>query len=627
MPAFWRAKFYTDSLQSFLALSDAHYRDVPLNQPPVVQVVHPPASVDITGVSQRSLYACSGDNVDLDLAIEGNDPLKLTYRTSWGGDSYNVTVPVKSGKQRLTVPVPESLRADSGAAGKLSIALVHIEDSNGCVKRLPGRVVDVDINRHRATARLARYETVVVKEGDSVDVPLRLTGKGPWEVAYSLNGKAHDKVQVHQANSQLRFAARGSYQLTSVRDTHCPGTVDDKVYAIDFKPRPSASLVETTTVKRDGTQYRHVGMCAGEDDAVAVQFTGTSPFEVTYKYELVGVGARDHAVKSAQNVGILQLSPEPGTHYYRFTSVRDANYDRTPVSFTLENTVHGRPSATFARTNTVSLCRDSPLDTDAKVRLTGAAPFELTVGVRRPASAEVVPHKIKVHGHEWSVSLPSEVLSDVGRWEVTLMSVSDSSGCDYVVADDDVLSTTVDVVETAKVVPVSHDDDLCVGDTLDFLLQGKAPWIVEYAWNSKVYTVTSSAASFSRGAESPGTFEIKSVALKDRFGNAQCQRAVAIERRVHPLPSVRIQDGIDSLREGDQPAVFDVHFTGTAPFTFSYTRSEWVNGRSRVVETQTVTDIWADHYAISSSAPGDYAVTSIADKYCRYPALGKRADV
>jgi len=36
------------------------------------------------------------------------------------------------------------------------------------------------------------------------------------------------------------------------------------------------------------------------------------------------------------------------------------------------------------------------------------------------------------------------------------------------------------VVESARIVPVSQNKDLCVGDTLDFLLQGKAPWTIEY---------------------------------------------------------------------------------------------------------------------------------------------------
>jgi nucleoporin POM152 len=205
--------------------------------------------------------------------------------------------------------------------------------------------------------------------------------------------------------------------------------------------------------------------------------------------------------------------------------------------------------------------------------------------------------------------------------------MKDASGCGYAFEDAAVLSTPVDVVETARVVPISHDVDVCVGDTLDFLLQGTAPWIVEYKWDKRTYAVTSSAARFSRSADAPGTFAITSIALKDRSGAPQCTRAVAgLERVIHPLPRARIQDGVDHLREGDRPAVFSVKFTGTPPFTFSYTRSEVHGGRARVVETQTITDIWEEVYDISSSAPGDYEVTSVSDKYCRYPRLSRRDD-
>lgn len=57
-------------------------------------------------------------------------------------------------------------------------------------------------------------------------------------------------------------------------------------------------------------------------------------------------------------------------------------------------------------------------------------------------------------------------------------------------------------------------------------------------------------------------------------------------RTVHPLPSVRIDSGTDDLREGDDPAAFSVSFTGTAPFAFTYTRSELLNGKKKIVDTQ-----------------------------------------
>lgn len=75
-------------------------------------------------------------------------------------------------------------------------------------------------------------------------------------------------------------------------------------------------------------------------------------------------------------------------------------------------------------------------------------------------------------------------------------------------------------------------------------------------------------------------------------------------RTVHALPSAKITSGENDLREGecildtfhhsfelivlsgDEPAVFNVHFTGIAPFSFTYTRSEQIGSKHKVVETQ-----------------------------------------
>jgi nucleoporin POM152 len=40
-----------------------------------------------------------------------------------------------------------------------------------------------------------------------------------------------------------------------------------------------------------------------------------------------------------------------------------------------------------------------------------------------------------------------------------------------------------------------------------------------------------------------------------------------------------------------------------------------------------VTDIMQDTYTISSSLPGDYTVTSVSDRFCRYPPLSKGREI
>jgi nucleoporin POM152 len=90
----------------------------------------------------------------------------------------------------------------------------------------------------------------------------------------------------------------------------------------------------------------------------------------------------------------------------------------------------------------------------------------------------VATYNVDVAGQEWAMDLP-HTMKEVGRHEVVVTSLVDQSGCEWAIGDEDVMSSVVEVVESARIVPVNQVEDLCVGDTLDFLLQGKAPWTIE----------------------------------------------------------------------------------------------------------------------------------------------------
>ena len=210
---------------------------------------------------------------------------------------------------------------------------------------------------------------------------------------------------------------------------------------------------------------------------LTICLTGEAPFELGYKYTVDGKSSR-RVLKSAQNTGLLYLSPEPGHHRYDLLELKDSNYASTPISEAIEHTVHSQPSGSFVRAVSHPLCLDGLLKGDAKLRLQGKAPFNVDLLLRRPGSNALQPFAITVDTNEWTLDLPYEV-KDVGRHEITVESISDASGCQQDVRDSDVLSTGVDVVESARIVPITQQYHLCVGDMLDFLLQGKAPWTVE----------------------------------------------------------------------------------------------------------------------------------------------------
>ena len=211
---------------------------------------------------------------------------------------------------------------------------------------------------------------------------------------------------------------------------------------------------------------------------LADHLVGQAPFEMAYRYTSNGKTSR-HTLKSARSSGVLQLSSEAGSHRYDFLEAKDFNYPSSKLSLSLEHEVHGRPSASFSRSNSRPVCLDGILEGDAKVKLQGKAPFMMEIGVRRPATSKVQSFTVEVKSTEWSLELPYE-LRDTGRHEISILSISDALGCEQEIRDGDVTSTTVDVVDSARIVPITPVEDLCVGDTLEFLLQGKAPWTVEW---------------------------------------------------------------------------------------------------------------------------------------------------
>jgi nucleoporin POM152 len=198
---------------------------------------------------------------------------------------------------------------------------------------------------------------------------------------------------------------------------------------------------------------------------------------VSYRYTTGGHTSR-HTLKSAQEIGILHLHTEPGQHRYDFSELKDSNYANNPIQLALEHDVYSRPSASFIKSNTRPLCLDQPLKSDAKIRLEGAAPFTINLAIRKPASTKVVSHTVTTNSNEWTLDVPLTA-NEIGRYEVSITSISDISDCEQIVHETDRLTTTVEVVESARIVPVTQTRDLCVGDNLDFLLQGKAPWTIE----------------------------------------------------------------------------------------------------------------------------------------------------
>ena len=83
------------------------------------------------------------------------------------------------------------------------------------------------------------------------------------------------KDSFQNPNSWLDVKTDGTYQLLSVKDSVCPGLVDEKAdqFDVSWVARPSLSVPESTAML-EGSKYIKDAVCEGDEDSFDVSLTG-----------------------------------------------------------------------------------------------------------------------------------------------------------------------------------------------------------------------------------------------------------------------------------------------------------------------------------------------------------------
>ncbi|KAI0756262.1 hypothetical protein C8Q80DRAFT_1092612 [Daedaleopsis nitida] len=635
-------------------ISDANYKKIDLKSDAIELDVHPPPSADFAGNAhggrgKKSISSCSGSNVNVDVELRGTAPWNVEVQIV--GPKGSETVPfrnIKTAKKTLSLPIPKSIDKDGGS---FEVELVSVEDAYGCKRSLSVPGIAVNVRRILPTVKFygkADQRHITVLDYEQAILPLRLTGEGPWRVKYRRQDLP-ERVQtatLRSLNDELRVKAKGTYELVEVSDSQCPGTVisGEDTYRVDHVPRPSAKLssdVQSTYERFNGSHILPA-ICEGMNDHVDLDLTGRPPFQIMYNIAKDdGLGATklldQPTFSSIQPRTRFQLrTSEPARIYYEVKQIGDAAYPLAknkdaiiPRSERLlfEQQVLMRPSARFKNHNRLSYCLNDALaahDTtgsDGVILLEGTPPFQLTVSVRNLAASEVHTETLELSDASWRLSLPGYAFGSIGPHQVTLDAVRDASHCEQVAPDPLFRTLWVDVAETAAIVPFSRREHYCVGDAIPFQLEGTPPWTIGYRANGRAHTQEAQLSPWSAPQHAPGEFAITSVAHQHKM----CTTAVTdLRYTVHALPAAQVGHGkriVQDIHEGDQA---EIVFTliGEPPFTFTYQRAELSprkGAQGKVLETHTVSGVTTREYSIFSALEGTWTITSISDRYCRYP--------
>ncbi|KAI9822860.1 MAG: hypothetical protein M1826_000353 [Phylliscum demangeonii] len=607
----------------FKSVGDGVYKARELHGPAFVleQDVKPLASAHFSNAAYRS-QVCIDESVALAVVFQGESPWSLEYELVRGD---------KRDKRRITDITSDTYEISTGSlrtGGEYTVALVSVQGRVNC-KVFLSEEVKIDVRQQRPKAAFGLLEgkhTVMALEGKTVSLPVRLSGQGSWTVCYR-NNDDHSAVSVIEAivsrkNDYIDVSAQGVYELLSVRDSVCPGVVEEGASRFDVRwiARPTLNVSESAVVEKVGDAYAKKTVCEGDEDTAELALTGNPPYHIKYQQRVTP----EHGSMSVSNkeltagLGVASIRMETsqaGTVEYQFSALEDALYDHPKPSgrswslrhhednlLIIRQLVHPRPSANFAAPGkTYRYCRADEEGAEIiPLVLQGEPPFYIELGIKHPSKAQPEIVRIpNIPSKQYDFRIPHRVLA-LGSHSVTVRKVRDANGCqrksDALQSAVATTTTTtnrraggtpasstttisaghvlVNVADSPSITPLDPAErtDYCIGDRIGFTLSGVAPFTVSYTFEGVERRASSSSTTFRRIAERPGEFTVTAVA----DAASDCRTKTAITKIIHPMPTVRISRGRDTsvdIHEGGSADIL-FEFSGTPPFEFTYIRTE-----------------------------------------------------
>ena len=652
----------------FRSIKDNVYdlRPLPGNGLTVEQDVKPPASAQFAGSNYPTMI-CIDQRVSLDVNLQGEQPWGLEYEVIRGDKRIKHKI-IDIQDRSYTIWTDPLIDG-----GEHTVALVSVHDRSGCKVFLSQEAkINVRQKPKAAFGQLDGKHTIMVPESTKVALPLRLSGQSPWIVRYKNHDEpsapAMDKVLGNE-NDALEVNRQGTYQLLSVRDVSCPGTIDEMAseFEIRWIARPRISVPTSSVLEKVGdNKYVKSEVCEGDEDVTELTVTGmlvnyslfkvisddlagTPPYTIMYQQRLVpNQGSKSISNKEfkvgLEVASIRMETSQAGVVTYTFSRIGDHLYDDVtlePKPLVIEQRVNQKPSASFTVPGkTYRYCKEEEEGEETiPLTLQGTPPFYLELAIKHHSKSEpeIIPIA-NIDSKKFEFRIPHRVL-DLGSHSVSIRKIRDAKGCQRKI-EVGAPHVLIKVADAPSISPIEDKMDYCVGDRISYALSGVPPFNVYYTFRGTEQRAVSTSTDFRRIAESPGVFEI--TGISDHASNCRSKRRIT--KVIHDMPRVRISKGKETSIDIPEGGKANIHFefSGTPPFEFTYTRSELPSSSSnkkhshggggggrnkepRVLETKT--DVSEEHVKIiEASLEGTYEAVAIKDRYCGFAKRGGPQD-
>lgn len=565
---------------TFLEIGDSIYTSQSLKDKNLVleQDVRPPPSAHFKMVPSMQ-KACFEEPIHADAQLYGEGPWNLQYEMVHNGKRKKYEANTDDDLYHITTEKTLD-------GGEYTLLLTSVMDRSGCKMSLNDDTqIEVRPEKPKASfGQIDRKRAVLSLAGQKVKLPLRLTGEAPWTII--VNGSTSGRIErtLWNANDHLEVDQPGTYEIVEIRDT-CPGSVDraSRKFDVSWIPRPSISVADSSSVRfndpKDG-KVSKFEVCEGDEDALELKFSGSPPY--TGKYEVhqdlseyrKGVGSVRKVDISAAlgSVSIPMDTSKAGTYLYSFTELGDNLYSHDPKAhhpLFVRQVVNPRPSARFESPGrSYGYCKEDASGEElVPIVLDGVPPFSLEISIKHHNSVKPEILSIpNITSKKHNLPIPRRHL-ELGLHTVSIRKVRDGRGCQRT-SEYDATAVRLLVSDVPTIIPLESQVDYCVGDRISYSLSGHPPFDIFYTFEDKPRKASSSTTNFRRIAEKPGDFTITAVS---DGASGKCKANKEITKVIHPMPSVKVSKGRESvvdIHEGGEAEIL-FEFTGTPPFEFT----------------------------------------------------------
>lgn len=280
----------TEGIYSITALSDASSTGECFTGSTNVSLTPLPTS----NITSNNATICEGESSDISIELTGAAPWNLTYTVD-GTNPVTITE-INTSPYILTVQ-DSGLYEVIALTGNTCSGTEFIGNSQLTVNPLPTAVMTEGNDQY------------LVREGESMDFSLELTGEAPWTYTYVIDDKNPIIINTSNSSNTIISSLEGTYEVKEISDANCSNYRTEGYPEIKYDPSPT-SLISSENI-----------IICGEGAAeIQIDLTGNPPWDITYTID----GLNPVEVQASISPYILSVS-EPGL--YKVSKLSDTDLD------------------------------------------------------------------------------------------------------------------------------------------------------------------------------------------------------------------------------------------------------------------------------------------------------------